>query len=91
MTILAQEVADPTAALVQYGAVGLIALLALGAVRVLFSQITSNAAADRARADRLEEELRRTNSDIQDKVLVTLAAAQQAISVALETMREDRR
>lgn len=88
--ILAQA-ADTGGVLLQYGAIGAIALLALLAVRVLFSQITSNAAADRARADRLEEELRRTNADIQDKVLVTLAAAQQAISVALETMREDRR
>lgn len=93
MTDLAATTAtiDPTGSLVQFGALGILAALAVAAVRVLFTQITANAERDRLRADRLEEELRKANTDLQDKTLPALAAAQQVITSAMEMLRDERR
>lgn len=75
---------------VQYGALGIIALLALGAVRVLFSRETKSLDLERARADRLEAELRQLNITIRDRYVETLSAATRAISEALDVTRERR-
>lgn len=90
--VAALAATDPTGGgLLQYGAIGILALLALAAVRVLFRQANEAAARDRARADRLEEELRKANAAMQDKALTTLAAATQAIQAALEVLGDERR
>jgi len=68
-----------------------IALLALGAVRVLFQRETKSLDLERQRADRLEEELRRLNASIHDKYVPALERATTAIAQALETMRKDGR
>jgi hypothetical protein len=80
-------------ALVQYGALGVLALCAVIAVRVLFQQITANALKDRERADRLEEQLRAVNASLQDKALPAIVAATATISAAMDVLRrgEDRR
>ena len=88
--VLAQQV-DVGSAFLQYGALGAIALLALLAVRVLFLRITAAADAERARADRLEDELRRLNAAIQERYLGTLAEATRVIGEVLAQIREDRR
>ncbi len=88
--MLAQS-AEAGSAFLQYGALGAIALLALLAVRVLFLRITAAADAERARADRLEEELRRLNAAIQERYLGTLADATRVIGEVLGEIREDRR
>ncbi len=91
LAVVTAAAADPTSSLVQFGALGILAALAVAAVRVLFTQITANAERDRARADRLEEELRKANADLQDKTLPALASAQQVITAAMDMLREDRR
>lgn len=83
---------DPTGgSLLQYGAIGILATFAIVVARVLFKQNSENAARDRARADRLEEELRKTNQAIQDKALTTLSAATHAITAALEVLGDGRK
>lgn len=88
--LLAQG-SEVTAVFVQYSALGVIALLALGAVRVLFQRETKSLDLERARADRLEEELRKLNTAITERYVQTLTQATQAISEALEVTQRDRR
>jgi len=79
---------DPVSvALIQYGAVGAIAIMALFAVRVLFNKITEALERERARADRYEDELRKLNETVRTEYLGTLAKATEAISDALTTRR----
>jgi len=87
--MVAQD-AGVTGGLLQYGALGIIALLALGAVRVLFLRETKSLDLERQRADRLEEELRKLNAAVQEKYVTTLAQATLAIGDALEITRRQR-
>jgi hypothetical protein len=86
---VAQGATNTTEVFVQYGALGVIALLALVAVRVLFARVTATADLERARADRLEEELRKLNATIQERYVTTLSEATRAISAALATQQKD--
>lgn len=74
-------------ALIQYGAVGAIAIMALLAVRVLFNKITAELEYHRLRADRAEEELRKLNEVVRNEYLGTLARATEAIADALAARR----
>jgi F0F1-type ATP synthase membrane subunit b/b' len=86
---------DAAPVFIQYGALGAIALLALYAVVKLFARVTSAAdaavAAERARADRHEEELRRLNTTVQEKLLPILVQATQVLGDVLVELREERR
>lgn len=73
---------DVAAAFAQYGAIGLIAFLALLAVRVMFKRETAAFDAERARADRLENELRLLNQLVREQYIQTIAASSQAINEA---------
>ncbi len=64
-------------------------MLALIAVRVLFARVTATADLERARADRLEEELRKLNATIQERYVSTLSEATRAISAALAHQHKD--
>lgn len=79
-----------TGGFLQYGAIGCTALLALYAVVKLYGRITSNADAERLRADRAEQELRDLHTKIQDRVLVTLSDATHAIGDVVSLLRKDR-
>jgi hypothetical protein len=79
----------PESELLQYGALGVVAFLCLIAVRVLFARVTATADLERARADRLEDELRKLNADIQERYLTTLSEATRAISAALAEQHRD--
>jgi hypothetical protein len=70
-------------ALIQYGAVGAIAIMALFAVRVLFNKITAELEYHRQRADRAEEELRKLHEVVRNEYLGTLAKATEAIADVL--------
>lgn len=85
----AAAAADPTAALVQYGPVGVFLLITLGVVRVLYGREVDAHNRERERADRLEAELRAQNAAIADKILPVLTAATHAISEILD--RRERR
>lgn len=80
--------ADPIdAAFLQYGAVGLVALIALIAVRVLFRRETEAYEREKNRADRLEAELTKLNTAIQERYLLALQDATRAVADALNKMR----
>lgn len=86
--------------LTQLGALGILATFLAIAVRVLFTQQTkstdlertTNAAllqAERARADRLENELKDLNRLIQDKILTQLSDVNRMLARAIESERRE--
>lgn len=82
---------DVSATFVQYGALGVIAFLALIAVRVLFQREVKALDHERGRADRLEEELRKLNATIQDKYVGTLSEATRVMGDVLDSLKDNRR
>lgn len=74
-------------ALLQFGAVGVIATLALAAVKVMFARVEAAHQRESARADRLETELRELNDLIRDRYTATLTDATKAIADALAMVR----
>jgi glucose-6-phosphate-specific signal transduction histidine kinase len=74
---------DPvTGVLIQYGAVGVIALLGIMVSRVLFNRLNQALDRETARADRLESELSKLNETVRTEYVTTLAAASHAIQDA---------
>jgi hypothetical protein len=74
---------DPVSgALLQYGAVGVIALLGILVSRVLFNRLNQALDRESARADRLEEQLRTLNETVRTEYVTTLSAASHAIQEA---------
>jgi len=80
--MLAAAVDPVSDVLIQYGAVGVISIMALAAVRVLFNRMSTMADRERERADRLEEELRKLNETIRTEYVNTIATAARAIQDA---------
>ena len=81
----------PSDVLLQYGALGAMVLAAWAIIRVLFQRETSAFERERERADRMEAEVGRLNTVIQEKMLPVLSEATKAISEALhEQNRRDR-
>lgn len=80
------EAASTQDALLQYGAIGLIAALALMAVRYLFQRQVQAHERDIARADRAEQQLRELNELIRDQLVVQLTRATDAASRAAELL-----
>lgn len=82
---------DPlTSALVQFGAVGVIAAMLLAAVRILYvklkadseeekQQMRDTIERERRRGDRLEEDLRRLNEAVRSDYLNTISRATAAV------------
>lgn len=85
---LAQTAVD-TSTLIQYGALGVIAALALGAVRVLFGREVKAHDLERQRADRLEEEVRKLNATIQDRYIATLTDATRVMVEVLAHLKRE--
>jgi dihydrodipicolinate synthase/N-acetylneuraminate lyase len=73
--------------LLQYGAIGAIAVLATIAVKVMYNQAQKSFDRERERADRLEDELRRLNDMVRNEYLTTISAATRAIADALAAIR----
>lgn len=96
--VLAQS-GDPLfSPLTQLGALGILAAFLTVAVRTLFTQQTKSTdverataaeslRVERARADRLETELKDLNRLIQDKILTQLSEANQMLARAIESER----
>lgn len=91
MLIAQASTVDVSATFVQYGALGVIAFLALIAVRVLFQREVKALDHERGRADRLEEELRKLNATIQDKYVGTLSEATRVMGDVLDSLKDNRR
>lgn len=68
--------------LVQYGALGAIALLAILAVRGIFNRLQATYERERERADRLETELLKINEMVRTEYTATISHASQAIADA---------
>lgn len=83
--------ADPASnLLLQYGAVGVVAVLALAAVRVLYTRMTAQVDRETARADRLEDELRKLNETVRTEYITTLATTVDALKQANEAIADAR-
>jgi hypothetical protein len=79
---------DPaTGDLLQYGALGVLALMALAAVKVLFGRLTSSEQREQQRADRLEAELRELNELIRGELIKSIGDATRAVAEALAAVR----
>jgi len=75
------------AILAQYGAIGLLASLALLAVRTLFVRETDAHDKETKRADRAEEELAKLNELVRNQYISILAQATSAIGDAVAVVR----
>lgn len=89
---------DPTGALLQYGALGVLTILAVFAVRVMYARLVAAYEREKERADRLENELRQLNEMIRNDYVGTIgnatraiADANEAVSNALSAVRRDGR
>lgn len=76
--------------LLQYGAIGVIALVSMAAVRVLYQKLNGAYERERDRADRLEEELRQLNAAVRNDYIHTIGDATRAVSDALSAVRRSR-
>lgn len=88
-TLLADN-PDSLSNIASYGGLGILAMGAVAAVKVLFGRETAALDRERARADRLEEEVRLLNRNIHEQYLPTLTKATEAISAALAKSNQRR-
>lgn len=86
--LLAQTGPDPVGALLQYGALGILAALSILAVRVLFAEQRKAHDREQQRADRLEQELRQLNKDVQELVMPAVTKSTEAITEAMRLFRD---
>ncbi|MCW2904203.1 MAG: hypothetical protein JWO67_6468 [Streptosporangiaceae bacterium] len=70
---------DLSAPLVQYGAVGVLAMATMFWAWKLYQQALENAKRERERADRLETEIHKLNADIQEKYIPVLTRVTDAL------------
>jgi hypothetical protein len=80
---------DPVFA--QYGAMGVVAALAITAVKVLFNRAEREQKREQDRADRLEAEVRELNRLIHTSYSAVLNDATKAVAEALAFLRQYRR
>lgn len=90
LLLAAADSVDAVPGLVSYGGLGILAMAAIAAVRVLFARETAAMDRERTRADRLEEEVRRLNRDIHDQYIPTLTKATEVMSQTLQSTRRER-
>lgn len=76
-----------SAALAQYGALGIVLVIAIAAVKILFDREVKALEREKERADRLESELRQLNELVRTQYVEKLANATQTIGEALAVMR----
>jgi len=82
-----QQVEPVSTTLVQYGAVGVLALVGLIAAAVLWKRISLIVDAERARADRLETELLALNKLISSELSGHLVRATEAMREVTDMLR----
>lgn len=88
--LLAEAVA-PEQSLLQYGAVGLLALFAMYAVNVLFKRVDKQLTDERNRADRLEAELRKLNEAAVDRLVPAIVQSTTICAQVLKLLESSRR
>lgn len=87
VAVLAQS-SEVTGGFLQYGAIGLVALLALIAVKVMYQAQVRAFDHERARAERLEDELRKLNEYMAREVIPTLIKATGVIGKVLDERKD---
>ena len=83
--------ADVQQGFAEYGAVGLIAIVALGAAGYLFRQLLAAMRREQARADAAEAEVRRLNQFMTEKLISQLTTTADTVSRAAEMLAVQRR
>lgn len=81
---------EPAPALLQYGAIGLLALIALIAAKVLFQQVQADKQRETERADRNEVALRDLNRVVQEQVIPAALAMVSTTKDLVELMAHER-
>lgn len=87
MLLAQQQMDSVSTTLVQYGAVGVLAMVGLVAVAVLWKRISLIVDAERARADRLEVELLALNKLISSELSGHLVRATEAMREVTDMLR----
>ena len=75
-----------TGVFLQYGALGVVCLLALLAVRGLYNRAVEEANYHRTRADNLADELRALNATMREQLIQVIGPATEAIGDALKVL-----
>jgi hypothetical protein len=81
---------EATPAFLQYGALGLLALICVIAVRVLFQQVASDKARETERADRNEEALRELNRAVREQVIPAALEMVGTTKALIDLMAQER-
>ncbi len=76
--------------LVQYGALGVLALVAILAARVLFNQVQADKQRETERADRNEQALNELNKVVQEKVIPAALDMVSTTKALIELMAQER-
>lgn len=81
---------DATPAFLQYGALGLLTLVCVIAVRVLFQQVAADKQRETERADRGEEALRDLNQSVREQVIPAVLDMVATTKALIELMAQER-
>lgn len=81
---------EATTVLVQYGALGVLALVAIIAVRVLFNQVQADKQRETDRADRNEAALLELNRAVQEKIIPAALEMVSTTKALIELMAQER-
>jgi len=90
MMLAAAGPPDPTSAFLQYGIVGVVALICLYGMVKLFNMLQKNNEREVQRADRAEAELKTLNDTLRDSVIAQLTRATDATARVLALFDERR-
>lgn len=77
-------------AFLQYGALGLLALICVFAVRVLFQQVQADKQRETERADRNEEALRELNRSVREQIIPAALDMVATTKALIELMAHER-
>ncbi len=82
-----QPTGDPASVLLQYGLLGLVTLIAMGAVRVLYGREVAAHQRDTDRADAATLEVARLNAITIDRVVPALVSATETVAESTALIR----
>jgi hypothetical protein len=85
--VIVASASDPASVLIQYGALGVLAIIALGAVKVLFVRETQAHQREADRADLEHGENVRLNAAMVDRLLPAVTTASNAVTECLAFIR----
>ncbi|QJY46645.1 hypothetical protein [Pseudonocardia broussonetiae] len=87
-TTATTQAATVMPALLEYGVLGIVVLLALAAIRVLFSRETAAHDRERERADNNADHIRELNQVMRDQVIPAVTSATATVANAAAVLRD---